>query len=756
MDISNERKERILAYMRSKEYVPLKFGELMTVLDVPKEADAELLSILDDLCEEGKIYITRKGRYMSADGNSRTLAGTVECNAKGYFAFLRCDEEGEEDIYIPGDKLGYAINRDRVLVKIDEINQRNGHREGHVIKVLKRSLTVLSGVVTKFKDEMYRVTPDNKKIYYNIRILPQDMMSADIDSRVAVEITSQDKQGKLYGRVLSVLGDKDSLKSCVEGIIIEHGIKQEFDEGTLKEAENAPLEVFREDINGRLDLRDALIFTIDGDNARDFDDAVSIEKTDGGNYLLGVHIADVTHYVKEGSALDNEAFFRGTSVYLADRVIPMLPEKLSNGICSLNPGVDRLTLSVIMEIDKNGAVISHKIEKSVINSKARMTYNNANAILEGDAALREEYGHIAPALDMMNELALILNKKREKRGAIQFDFPETEIIVDSEGEPEDIIKAQRGASNKLIEEFMLAANETVAEYAYWSELPFVYRVHEAPSEEKIKVFNQFILNFGLMIKGKIDEPIHPKALQSVLDAVKDTPEERMVASMMLQSLMKAEYKDTNTGHFGLAANYYCHFTSPIRRYPDLIIHRILKKFICGRLDEKESARLRSIVPAAAANSSKTELEAEYAERDVEDLMKAEYMSAFIGQSFDAIISGVTSFGMFAELENSVEGLIRLESMSDDYYEYNEEENTLTGSRSKQLYRIGDMVRIVVARTDIRLRRIDFVLEKDATAENMRKFEAEDRHSRIVAKRSKIRAAAKKRRKFVKRRGRKNG
>ncbi|MDR4079936.1 MAG: ribonuclease R, partial [Clostridia bacterium] len=529
---------------------------------------------------------------------------------------------------------------------------------------------------------------------------------------------------KIFGEVISVLGQQDSLKSCIEGIILGNDIKQEFDKETLNEADKIPQTVTENQFAGREDLRDMIIFTIDGDDARDFDDAVSLTLKNNGNYYLGVHIADVSEYVKEGTALENEAYKRGTSVYLADRVIPMLPTSLSNGICSLNPQVDRLTLSVFMEITGDGNVVSHKLCKSVICSKERMTYNNVNKMLEdGDEELCERYKHILPTLKLMEDLAQILKNKRTLRGAIQFDFPESNIVVNENGEPIEIEKEVRGTSNKMIEEFMLSANETIAEYAFWSEIPFVYRNHEAPTLEKIMTFNEFILHFGVSFKGKIDRdtPIHPKALQQILDTVKDTPQERIVASTMLHSLMKAKYSEENLGHFGLAAKYYCHFTSPIRRYPDLAIHRILKDFLDGKVTGNRISYLAGYVSAASKHSSDCEVNAETAERDVDDLMKTAYMSSFIGQTFEGVVANVTNFGMFVELDNSVEGLIRVENMTDDYYEYDEKVNTLTGRRKQKSYTTGDVVNIVVARTDILSRQIDFVLAKDADRKLLKKF-----------------------------------
>ena len=474
------------------------------------------------------------------------------------------------------------------------------------------------------------------------------------------------------------------------------------------------------EIQNRLDLRDNLIFTIDGETARDFDDAVSLDILDNGNYLLGVHIADVSHYVRPKTSLDSEAFERGTSVYLADRVIPMLPERLSNGICSLNPNEDRLTMSAIMEIDKNGDVVDHEIRETVIRSKERMTYEDVNAIFDGDGQLAEKYAHLLPALNQMAELARILNNRRKSRGSIMFEFPETGIAVDEDGNPTDIFYEERGISNKMIEEFMLIANETVAEHAYWAELPFVFRIHEPPSEDKITAFNKLISQFGITIKGKIDRdnPVHPKALQDILDKISGEPEEDMIAKAMLRSLMKAAYRDENLGHFGLAAKYYCHFTSPIRRYPDLAVHRVLK----GHLRGESVSGFERFVSRAASHSSEREIAAVQAERNTDDLMKAAYMADFVGEAYDAVVSGVTSFGMFVTLPNSVEGLVRAENMTDDYYEYDEALQRLTGQRTGRIYRVGDSVRVVLARSDIQQRRIDFILEKDADRSLLKKFE----------------------------------
>lgn len=745
-----ERKEKVLAYIQSREYIPLKLDEMATVLDVPEEDKGELEAILNTLCADGDIYTTKKERYIAVDDKNCTVSGKLNCNAKGYFGFIIC--EGE-DVYIAGDDMADALHGDKVLARLKN-TRKGGRREGYIIRVLERGNETVVGTIYKIKNGYYCMRPDNRRIYTKISIEPEKLMNAEIGDRVSVNIIKYSDSGKVFGEVTSVLGEEHDLKSCVEGIILENHIKQFFDNETLAEADSISDTVSW--TGDREDLRNKLIFTIDGDDARDFDDAVSLDITEDGNYMLGVHIADVSEYVTEKSALDREAYERGTSVYLPDRVIPMLPEKLSNGICSLNPNTDRLTLSVFMEIDGEGTVINHRLTKAVICSKERMTYNNVNTMLESDSEMCERYSHLLPTIKSMEKLASILHNKRVKRGAINFDFPESRIVVNEDGEPIDIQREIRGISNKIIEEFMLAANETVAEYAFWAEIPFIYRNHEAPSEDKIAAFNAFLLNFGLSIKGKIDRdnPVKPKALQQILDKAENTPEERIISRNMLQSLMKAKYSDECLGHFGLAAKYYCHFTSPIRRYPDLEIHRILKAFIDGRLDENMMHNLKGYVSAASVRSSECEVNAEYAERDCDDLMKAAYMSSLVGESFEGVISGITNFGMFVELDNSVEGLIRLENMTDDYYEFDENSSSLIGKRKKRVYTIGNNVKVVLAHTDILLRQIDFVLERDFSERVLSKFNREKPKVKdTLIKKSKKRYTKKK---YYKRKHKRNG
>ncbi len=751
-----DRKERVYEYLKSENYIPMSSEELMIMLDVPKNDTEEFKRILDELCIDGKIFLTKHKKYMAITPGCATVSGTLDCAMSGYFGFLIPDNKNEEKVFIPGIKHNGALHGDRVLVGIENAKKESeSTREGTVLRVLERKNEILTGVITDTrKGGYFRVKPDNLRIYSHINISPDNMNGAQVDDRVAICITDYNKNNDVFGVVDVILGKSDSLKGCIEGIIISHNIKQDFDDDTMKEAFNVDESLSVGDTKNRVDLRDKTIFTIDGDDARDFDDAISLDILKNGNYELGVHIADVTHYVKMGSALDNEAFMRGTSVYLADRVIPMLPQKLSNGICSLNPHVDRLTLSITMEIDKNGNVVSHRLENTVINSKERMTYNNANAILNGDTKLREEYAHIVPVLENMETLAKILEKKRDRRGAIQFDFPESQIICNEFGKPVDIIKYERGTSNKIIEEFMLCANETVAEYAFWADIPFVYRVHQSPSEEKLTAFSNFIKPFGLSLKGRYNEenPLHPKELQKLLEQVLGLPEENIIAMTMLRSLMKAEYKTQNHGHFGLAARYYCHFTSPIRRYPDLTIHRILKSFIAG----EDTSKYVDFVSDSAHHSSETELTAEYAERDVDDLMKAAYMSMNIGKSYEGIIRHLSNSGIFVELQNSVEGFIGVENLTDDYYDYDKDNFMLKGRRTANEFRIGDLVYVTVMRADIVSRRIDFVLEQDATAKMFEKFRKKDKAQSVIdTNKRKSQKSSIKRRKFVKKVGRKH-
>lgn len=707
-----DRKEKVLSYLQSKNYIPLRIDEIAVMLDVPKNDFSELESILSELEGEGKIIRGKKGRYFPANAKGQRYSGVLRCHPSGKFGFIVRDDG--EDIYVSSADMGSALNGDTVLAQ--HKSGRGSRTEASIIRVLKRAENKIVGVIYTKKGKHFIFRADDPRFWGDIYIRLACAEGVDVGMRVAVGELNVSPDRRVYGRVLKILGRADEISSYIEGILINNKIKTEFDKKTLEEADK-----ISENINiskDRIDLREKKIFTIDGALARDFDDAVSIDVLDGGNYYLGVHIADVSEYVTPGSALDSEAYMRGNSVYLPDRVIPMLPERLSNGVCSLNPNVDRLTLSVFMEIDKSGKIVENRISKSVIRSSRRLTYEDMNRLFENDDELKAQYPDIYDDLQNMRTLAKILRKRRFERGAVDFDFPETEIITGSDGLPTEIRPLERGESNRLIEEFMLAANETVAEYAYWAEIPFVYRVHQPPSVEKVLSFQAFLRPFGLAVKGKFDEdnPVKPKAFEQILDKVRNTPYERIVSKTMLRSLMKAEYRAENLGHFGLAAKYYCHFTSPIRRYPDLVVHRALKDMLdgCGAVDEAIAAK-------AAKHSSDTETAADLCERDCDDLLKAVYMSQFIGCDFDGVVSGVTNFGMFVELENGAEGMIRLENMTDDYFVCDEAAQALVGERSNKRYAVGDSVSVMVVRCDLALRSIDFILSENASRTLLSKF-----------------------------------
>lgn len=731
-----DRKERIFAYICDDLYIPLRTDELSVVLDVPKADYDDFINILNELTTEGRIYKTKKGKYVACGKNTDIVSGVLSCNANKGFGFVKC-EGTNNDIFIDNSNMSEAYHNDSVLVKIIKDSNHHNHREGQIIRVLKRGNDKIIGVIRGIKGNKYMVVPDKREFFSEISISHEKLNGAKKNDRVLVSIDRYTSKNQPIGTVLMVIGNKDSIKSSLDAILANNGLFADFSYNVINEVKKIPDTVT--DINDREDLRGHTIITIDGDDSRDCDDAVSLEVLDNGNHLLGVHIADVTHYVREGTALDNEALRRGTSVYLPHTVIPMLPKELSNGICSLNPDVDRLTLSIFMEIDKDGNIHSNRIAETVIHSSYRMTYNNVNKILVGDTELCAQYKPIVPMLTKMNELAKKLAEKRKERGAIDFDFPETAVICDNEANPTEIVQYVRGDSHKLIESFMLIANETVAQMAFWSELPFVYRVHEAPSNEKLTEFNDFIKNFGYSIKGKLDsETIHPKSLQNIADKVKGTPEEFMISKMMLRSLMKACYRDTNDGHFGLAAKFYCHFTSPIRRYPDLIIHRILKEFINGRLNEDRQKHYEKLMPEAARISTDREIEAETIERDAVDILKTAYIREYIGESFDAIITSVTSFGMFAMLENSCEGLIRYETMNGDYFDYDDAGHIVIGNRTNKTYRIGDKIRITVISADITTRRIDFIREEDNNYHTVSRVIKRNEQYKPQKKKSKLR------------------
>ena len=700
-------REQLLGLINDPHYNPLKREELALIFNIHPSEMPMFYNFLDELEEDGYIIKTKKGRVMSPN-KMGLFVGKFVAHRKGY-GFVESDEEFTQDLFIPKDDINGALHNDRVMAEIVTPATEDKRAEGKVIKIIKREVTRVVGLFQENKSFGF-VVPDDKKFNQDIFIPKRGFNGAKNDDKVVCEITLWPQENrKPEGKIIEVLGKKGERGVEIDSIIRAHGLPEEFPKKVIDEANYVSSQDLEDEIDRRLDLRHLDIFTIDGEDAKDLDDAISIEVLPNGNYKLGVHIADVTHYVREKSKLDKEALKRATSVYLVDKVIPMLPKQLSNGVCSLNPFEDKLTLSCIMEIDENGKVVNSEIAETVINSKARMTYTEVSDILEkDDEKLKQTFAKQVEDFKNAEKLARILMKRRERRGAIDFDFPEAKIILNREGKVVDIKCYERRISNKMIEEFMLVANETVAEHFYWLQLPFVYRIHETPSAEKMEDLNKFIATFGYHIKGDLED-VHPKEIQSLVEKIKGTKEEESISTIALRSMKQAKYSPQCIGHFGLAAKYYCHFTSPIRRYPDLQIHRIIKEQLNNKLNNKREEQLSHIVEYASTQSSERERAAELAERDVHDFYKACYMADKVGQEFDGVVSSVTSFGMFVELENTVEGLIRLANMRDDYYIYNQETYTIMGERSHKTFKIGDTVRIKVDNVNVDFREIDFAL-----------------------------------------------
>lgn len=705
--MGEELKQKLLGLISEAAYNPLKKEELAMIFDIHHTEMPMFYNFLDELVESGYLILTKKGKYTSPN-QMGLFVGKLVSHKKG-FGFVESDEEYTQDLFIPADSLNGAMHNDRVIAEITTPATDEKRAEGRIIKVVERAITDVVGTFQESKNFGF-VLPDNKKFNKDIFIPKKFFNGARGNDKVVCRITQWPTEDrKPEGKIIEILGQKGDRYVEIASVIREHGLPEEFPKKVLDEAEKVAIEIPQEEIDRRLDLRDLNIFTIDGEDAKDLDDAVSIEVLDNGNYKLGVHIADVTHYVKEKSKLDKEALKRATSVYLVDKVIPMLPKTLSNGVCSLNPFEDKLTLSVFMEINHKGDVVKHDIKETIINSKARMTYTEVSDILEkDDEKLKKTFAKVADDFFTAEKLARILMKRREKRGAIDFDFPEAKIILNNDGDVVDIVQYERRISNRIIEEFMLITNETVAEHFFWLNMPFVYRVHETPAHEKIETLNKFISTFGYVIKGDL-ESVHPKALQGIIEQIHGKTEEKAISTIMLRSLKQARYSPECVGHFGLAAQYYSHFTSPIRRYPDLQIHRIIKEFLNGKISQKRQDQLAQIVDYASTQSSEREREAELAERDVKDIYKARYMEDRVGEEFVGIVSSVTSFGMFIELDNTVEGLVRLADMGDDYYIFDENTFTILGERTKKMYRIGDVVKIKVEKVNVDFKEIDFKL-----------------------------------------------
>lgn len=708
-EIMTERKNKIYEYIKSEDYLPLKRKEFEVVLDVPVSDREAFLQIIEELLKEGKIIESKKGKIMlPKDFNMAT--GVYSGNARG-FGFVTADEGYEKDIFIPAEFTAGAMHKDKVMVKVTKTAGYGKRAEGQVIKIIEQGTENIVGTFEALKGFGF-VVPDDKKIAQDIFIPIDKTKGAVTGHKVVVKIVKRQEGSRSpEGAVKEILGHIDDPGVDILSIIRQFNLPTDFNEDVYKQVDKVPDSITEAEIEGREDFRNTLTVTIDGDDSKDFDDAISLEILENGNFQLGVHIADVTHYVTEGSPLDQEAYSRGTSYYLVDRVIPMLPHKLSNGICSLNPGEDRLTLSCIMEINRVGDVVGHRLCESVIHSNKRMTYTKVNAVIEGnDKETLEEYKEFITFISDMNKLRIVLGEKRQKRGSVNFDFPEAKIILDKDGKVIDIKPYERNAATNLIEEFMLACNETVAEDYYWQEAPFVYRNHDVPADEKVETMKKMLRTFGYRIKGQNE--IHPKEIQTILDSISGKQEEHIISRIVLRSMKQARYQEENLGHFGLAAKYYCHFTSPIRRYPDLQIHRIIKEILKGELSSKRAESYDRRLPDICKQCSSKERLAEEAERETDKLKMVEYMQSHIGEEFTGIISGVTGWGIYIELENTVEGMVPLNSITDDFYKYDEENLRVVGERKGKIYSLGNSVKVICVKADKDTRTIDFQLVEE--------------------------------------------
>lgn len=701
-ELLNQRKEKMMALFNDPTYVPMKLKELAMLLDLSRDQRDELREVLEALEQEGKIVLTKRGKYKLP--SEEFLTGTFSGTAKG-FGFVTV-EGRPDDIYIPYDKVKDAMHGDRVQVIAEPA--RGGRRaEGTIVKVLERANQTLVGFYQKSKNFGF-VIPDNQKIGEDVFIPQGKDLGAVTGHKVVVKLTDYGgERKKPEGEIVEIIGHVNDPGTDILSIVKAYGIPDEYPQEVMEQIEHIPDEVQEAEKAGRKDIRDWQTVTIDGEDAKDLDDAITISREEFG-YRLGVHIADVSHYVREGSPLDREALRRGTSVYLVDRVVPMLPHKLSNGICSLNQGVDRLALSCIMDIDHQGKVLSHEVAETLIRVDRRMSYTAVNAIVtDRDPAVMAEYDGFVEMFDCMKELADILREKRSQRGSIDFDFPETKILLDEKGRPVEIKPYERNAATKIIEDFMLMANETIAEDYYWQEVPFLYRTHDNPDPEKMKKLGIFINNFGYSLHMQNGE-VHPKEIQKLLNKIDGTEEEALISRLTLRSMKQAKYMPVCGGHFGLAARYYTHFTSPIRRYPDLQIHRIIKENLHGNLTGKRISHYDSILTEVSIQCSQTERRADEAEREVVKMKKCEYMSKRIGQVYEGVISGVTNWGFYVELANTVEGLVRVSDLYGDYYLFSEEKMELRGERSGRVYRLGQKVKVTVSGTDKLTRTVDFL------------------------------------------------
>lgn len=692
-------REEILELLKDNNYQLRKIDELAQYFHQSStEEYIQFIKLMNHLEDEGLVLRDKLNDYYLPE-QLQFYTGILDLNKKG-FGFVRIDEENE--IYIHSTNMKDALDKDTVLV--EKIPSRGQKEEGRIVRVIKRGQTRFVGEVKKGKRD-YLVIPDDTRFTKPIIVDSAHCHGAMPGHKVVVEIKTYKPQIK--GNITKIIGHRNDPGVDILSIVHAHDVDIEFPEDVYKQIEDIPSEIDPADLKNRVDLRDEVIVTIDGDDAKDLDDAISLKKLENGHYQLGVHIADVSYYVTEGSPLDKEAVKRGTSIYLVDRVIPMLPHKLSNGICSLNPDVDRYTISCIMEIDENGEVINHDIIPSVIHSNYRMTYNNVNKILDGDFPLQQQYQDVVPLFFLMQELALILRKKRDQRGAIDFDVNEAKVLVDKNGKPTDVVLRQRGASDKIIEEFMLVANETVAQHFKWMDLPFIYRVHEQPKLKKLQQFVSIVKPLGYNIKGSL-EHVYPNELNAIIEAAKGTDEQPIISTLLLRCMQKARYDEQCLGHFGLADEYYTHFTSPIRRYPDLLVHRLIRNYLFNqRMDNIE--HYQEVIPYLAEQSSNREREAIDMEREVMDMKMAEYMEGHIGDEYEGMISSVTQFGFFVELPNTIDGLVHITELTDDYYHYDEKNLRLVGEATGKTYKLSDKVKVRVLSSNKKERTIDFVV-----------------------------------------------
>lgn len=702
-----EKEQKILEFMQEDDYVPMRAKEIAMLMRVPKNEYNEFLELIGKLEMELKIQKNRKNRYKVSE--KVYYDGIYKKNQKG-FGFVKI-EEREEEVYISKENSLNALNGDRVLIEIIEEKNKVKKAEGKIVRILKREKDTVVGVFQNNKTFGF-VVPDDKNFGSDIYISKKNFGKAKDNHKVLVKITKYPQKDKnAEGKVIEVLGNINDAGVDMLSLIKEHSLPAKFPEQVIEEAKKCGNKIDEKNISSRIDLRDKIIFTIDGEDAKDLDDAVRVQKLENGNYKLDVHIADVSYYVREKSLLDQEALLRGTSIYMLGKVIPMLPKELSNGICSLNEGEDRFTLSCTMEIDKKGKVISNEIYKAVIKVTKRMNYTDVQSILDGsNDKILEKYKPYIQEFKNMEELAIILKNRRIEKGYLNLDIPESKIDLDIDGKVTNISKYERTFAHEIIEQFMLTANETIAEKFFWLDAPFIYRVHEKPDLEKIQELNKFLFNLGLKIKANKDN-IYPKEFAKILTEVQGKPEEKVVSNLLLRTLKVARYEAENKGHFGISSKYYCHFTSPIRRYPDLFIHRIISKYLEENYDlnQKTVEEYKKIAEDRAKQSSEREKVATLVEREAEDMKKAEYMESKIGEEYEGVVSSITQFGMFVELENTVEGLIRFENLGEEYYIYDEERKMLIGEKTNKTYKIGDKVKIKVIGSSKLLRRIDFEL-----------------------------------------------